>query len=768
MVEPVFSFDTNLGFDGGATIPQGVDLNIDRLNLQQLDDLQRQLQDQVYMNRPDLLPLYEKVLAKKDQMQTEGGIASAESGAPDPSMSTGIAAAADEDIIGQSISADTTKGTISGYAELIEKYPDIEPFINPSNSTASFNMAQNAILSNEADVLNNIKKYKTYDAEKIGKEKEESLLGVVKEVDKQKREKQQKFFDAQDAKTEKFYDDLYTDDNYDFEKKLALAQFGLELAGGRSYKGKALPILSEAGQNLIKNLSSISQAKKSGQKQRAAARFESEQARDTARFNAEMQADAELGVATLDAVKAGLESRDLYVGYNKDAEKYDAEIQNKILVNTQNSTNDLITKHIEKQFPDAQKVTVQYVDKRTNRPSKPRHGYYYPSGDMQGQIFVTPDPTYGEADKVLLDTNEFVNVRRYAKEGAATYAQAGKMAGNEQFTVADMDKFFEVEATINSTASGLSGIAANRMAFEKYPELAGPEGLIIRELQNYARIADVAWMRFTGQKSNNDPNSAFYTGDGDNKRFYIDQFLDEDLPSINVMRDGQMVQQSILTPDQKKSLQSFVNNSQVIIAEDYDRYQAAKLQGFDSVILGDGTTQSMEDMDGIFGAKDFYNPEADKIQVRTQATIYAVARSRKDTGRLNKDDIERASVSLNIYGKSDLGIQASFAVVQGELQTTLENQIDRLYRASFASVQDPDKNNYFITWLDSYVSRGNYLPDLPYLRKLIEESPLVSDFVKDNAIFRSRDDDSIMYPAGENPNESGFDRHSGSITLKDK
>ena len=58
-----------------------------------------------------------------------------------------------------------------------------------------------------------------------------------------------------------------------FEKKLALAQFGLELAGGRSFKGKALPILSEAGQNLIKNLTSINRAKKASQKEKTLAAF---------------------------------------------------------------------------------------------------------------------------------------------------------------------------------------------------------------------------------------------------------------------------------------------------------------------------------------------------------------------------------------------------------------------------------------------------------------------------------------------------------------
>ena len=763
MVEPVNILNLNQGFDMGATIPRGVDMNIEGMSLEQLRDLQRQLQDQVYTDRGDLIPLFDKVLARIDDLETNtGGVSEVKlTDNISPVEGGGISNAANKKYIGTDQSADISKDPpLAGYAQFIEKYPEMEPFINPSNSTATFNLAQNAVLSNEADVLQNLKKYKEYDAEALGKQKEESVLGVVKELDKQKREKNQKFFDARDEKTKEFFEQLYTDDNYDFEKKLALAQFGLELAGGRSFKGKALPILSEAGQNLIKNLTSINRAKKASQKEKTLAAFESEMGAQLARYNAEVQADAELGVQTMEAVKAGLETRDKYLGMNAEAAKYDAEIQNKVMLNSQNASNDLIKKHVEQNFPDAQKVTVQYMDKRSGTLSKPRHGYYYPSGPQMGQIYVTPDPTYGEADQILYDSNEFVNYRRYAEEGAITIAQAGKMAGNDQFTVADMDKFYEKESAINTFAGALDTVATTRIAFKNFPELGGTTGLIVKNFQNFARIADVGWMYFTGGSTN--PDSVNYSG-ADNKRFYIDQLLDDNLPPILVEKGGQLVEQSILNPDQKKSLQGFVNQSQVIIADDYERYAKAKEQGQNYVILGDGDRISMKDMDTIFGAQDFYNPEFDKVEVRTQALIYAIARSRKETGRLNKDDIERASVSLNIYGKSDLGIQSSLEVVQEEIQRSLENEIDLLYRQSFASVQNPDKGNYFITWLDSYVNRGYYLPDLDYLRRLVEDSDLVSDYVKNNARFRSRSDTSIMYPEGQEPGTSQFSTHDGTI-----
>ncbi len=48
---------------------------------------------------------------------------------------------------------------------------------------------------------------------------------------------------------------LHINDQSSFEKKLALAQFGLALAGGKSMGGKPFPILAEAGQQLIQNIS---------------------------------------------------------------------------------------------------------------------------------------------------------------------------------------------------------------------------------------------------------------------------------------------------------------------------------------------------------------------------------------------------------------------------------------------------------------------------------------------------------------------------------
>ena len=88
--------------------------------------------------------------------------------------------------------------------------------------------------------------------------------------------------------------------------------------------------------------------------------------------------------------------------------------------------------------------------------------------------------------------------------------------------------------------------------------------------------------------------------------------------------------------------------------------------------LSDGTFIDMEQADSIFPSlytapnSDGYDPDLPRNEVRVQSLIYALARARKSSGRLNKDDIERASLTLNLYGKSDRGIDASLQEVQRE------------------------------------------------------------------------------------------------------
>ncbi len=72
----------------------------------------------------------------------------------------------------------------------------------------------------------------------------------------------------------------------------------------------------------------------------------------------------------------------------------------------------------------------------------------------------------------------------------------------------------------------------------------------------------------------------------------------------------------------------------------------------------------------------FFNPEIPKNEVKLNSIYYALARSRKDSGRLNKDDIDNAKQSLDLYNLSGSdAIRASLQVVYEEIESKLKSDM---------------------------------------------------------------------------------------------
>jgi hypothetical protein len=72
----------------------------------------------------------------------------------------------------------------------------------------------------------------------------------------------------------------------------------------------------------------------------------------------------------------------------------------------------------------------------------------------------------------------------------------------------------------------------------------------------------------------------------------------------------------------------------------------------------------------------FFNPSIPKNEVKLNSIYYALARSRKDSGRLNKDDIDNAKASLDIYNLSGSdAIRASLQVVYEEIEAKLKSDM---------------------------------------------------------------------------------------------
>jgi len=82
---------------------------------------------------------------------------------------------------------------------------------------------------------------------------------------------------------------------------------------------------------------------------------------------------------------------------------------------------------------------------------------------------------------------------------------------------------------------------------------------------------------------------------------------------------------------------------------------------------GQDLFESDEQKQMIYNKLGFFDVELPANEVRANAIIYAIARARKSSGRLNLDDIERAAKDLNIYGDSSVDVLTKIKILKDQL-----------------------------------------------------------------------------------------------------
>lgn len=131
--------------------------------------------------------------------------------------------------------------------------------------------------------------------------------------------------------------------------------------------------------------------------------------------------------------------------------------------------------------------------------------------------------------------------------------------------------------------------------------------------------------------------------------------------------------------------------------------------------------------------------------VKINSLIYAVARARKPTGRLNVDDIKNASAAIDIWKGGERGVQAALRAVRKELADAGVAEVKKLIQMDPArALYDDTMANFGITekqfndYKDTFVSQVNKfgkegveLDKLPKIGGIYGggfDSPLVSGF----------------------------------------
>jgi len=660
---------------------------------------------------------------------------------------------------------------ITGVAdtEVLEMYPELKGKLYKSNADTRLEILANA--SQEKNNLLAASQIKN-DSSKLesAKTKIQQDLEAFMERNKANPSRDLDAIKSYYDEQEEGLDELYKEDDMSFEKKLALAQFGLELAGGRSWNGRALPILSEAGQNLIKNLGAINAQRKSAARDKRLAKATLGREEGKALLDAAQNNTAEAAALEWDIMKTGFTTVSAYDDMINANAANDRKIYNEQFASQIQGNFDIFETYVNEKYPDGETGVTQFISKTSGQVTMPRLAIR----KNTGEVFVFADP---KIHPNLVDENGqpvMVNADLYADSsidnGGITFSSGGMMPGAEGLKggFKDLSKFFESQDSLNQTAAVLNGLGLMRQSIFKDGTRVGWAGGARSVFQNSWRNAQNVWQMIAGKKEDiqysKNADSPMYW-DGSQKRYYLTDLLggaegteaNEFATITTEDENGNKIQTSILSKPQKEGLQAAVNQGTVMMVNDYDKYIAAKAAGEKFVVLGDGDSVPVSDLDGVF-TKEFYDPELEKNEVRAQSLIYALARSRKASGRLNKDDIERASLTLNLYGKSDYGIDASLEVVQGELQTYLENEVSKLKQGYF-NANNTRGDDPFTTWAMDWIDRGNYIPT-PYEKWAMEYLP---ESYKKRAKFRERGNLEIMRSDSFEEYNPGFEPIGGTV-----
>jgi hypothetical protein len=483
-------------------------------------------------------------------------------------------------------------------------------------------------------------------------------------------------------------DAMYAPTDMGDQKKLALAQFGFGLMRPTD-RGKIGASLSAAGSQLAGDLSKIKMAQANEAKQNNAAKI-----------TAKLQRDAQniLEEKAIDEANRGI-LMDI-AGKN-----YDAVLtQNE---NTMKIYNESM-KAAQGKFMDFQLEGVQ--------PKQVQIAYTGEDGEI-GTPFdafvvqsITEDGTGLTAPQYYKPTNE-IGTDGYPvmelitdPEGIVEVPLSMTGAPTDFKQPKGMTTFRDLLTGLQTTDRALLTLDELERSFLEKPGRAGFIAGIKGRFQTYAQIfSDLYNEQFNEFFSdddlvlfNNQENLVYETGQFKGQKMEKFQNLSS---TINLYLQDPQTQADIksgkISPEEVAALQS-ANNvfdqlaatglAQMRVESATSGVNAFGEQRFE----GTNGRSAQEEKQLIFKKLRLFDTDLPANQVRANSIIYAIARARKSSGRLNLDDIERAAKDLNIYGDSSADVIAKIGVLRTQLERSREDAL-----ANIQIMYSQGKDNYF-------------------------------------------------------------------------
>ena len=243
-----------------------------------------------------------------------------------------------------------------------------------------------------------------------------------------------------------------------------------------------------------------------------------------------------------------------------------------------------------------------------------------------------------------------------------------------------MTTFRDILSSIQTTDRALLTLDELEQSFREDPSRAGFVAGIRGRFQTYAQIfSDLYNSQFNEFFSDND---LVQFNNQENLKYETGQFKGEKMDkfqnlatSINLYLQDPQTQEDIangvISENDLKALQSANDVFGQLAAQGYAQMKIEARGGTnifgEQLFEGTNGRSPEEEKNLIFKKLRLFDTELPANQVRANAIIYAIARARKSSGRLNLDDIERAAKDLNIYGDSSADVIAKIGVLRTQL-----------------------------------------------------------------------------------------------------
>jgi len=475
---------------------------------------------------------------------------------------------------------------------------------------------------------------------------------------------------TQAPKTEEELAAMFPDTSYKSDKYLALAKAGLALMQP-TIGGRIAPSIANAGTGLLNDVAAISAKERAAKAKAAAGRISYKQQEAANYLQAKAQAFG---------INQALVTKELVSSYEQRAKTNASQWET-----YSKMANTNVTKALEfgmKKF-ESQPVKIRGMFNGVRKDVagfRVNDQYYIPTtkkdavtGDFIYEL--VPDPTNIE---IISSTTQAVDdVSKNMTQYNEIYSDYNNIAKN----------IYSLRQIMRSVDPGQGGD----------PTRVAVTGFIRKQVQKYGQIASDFTKDFFGDEYV-DPITGDKKG-GRGKTVWL-----SDLSDIIVMSDDASINDA-----QRENFKMINNLLSSIEADGLALIDRARTENLDLHFEGDTEAERAANKNAIFSRLKF-DTKIPENEARAQAIIYALARARKSSGRLNLDDIERAAETLNIYNDSSQAILTKLKVVEQELIAAHQVQADLLKRNFPTDAANLEKERGSL----SYIVDGVYIGDNYY------------------------------------------------------